>query len=814
MASSSAFKEFMDQRIPEAMSLKPYTMPSNIEVATAGSASASAEKVTLSIQELGKRVMALDEAIEADKMAAQPFFYQEEELMAFYEDVLAIPDSEVNDQASREAEEKAIGELRAQEDLVIIDQLEKRLCPPEGEPAMLPSHMRILRRAKDIVSRVEAARRRADPNASSQPLVPMGVLSAREYEALVRACIKEKDWTTAEVALEVAKTSGLPITEEVLTSILSLCMSARKALIADRLLSDFLTGPPTEVQRDLHVRTHLLSTNIRDIPESALTLLHEYENRNIPAPMKTYTCVIASLLSRSSSLARAHAWDLFSHMRYVAHPDPDAELYTLMIEACAFPVSVAYSSEPEKALDLWTEMTSDHNISPTIASYNAVILACARSGDKSYVSEAFRLARRMLDSHRDARGFSAFRPDYKTFCALLEGCKRIGDLAKARWILAEMARRRTGDEPNSVDVKIGHEAMSHIFHTYASYKPPIVRSRIPSVATDEVSEVDTAQRSPPTASSSSNEEAQHIVDNVVNATEALTELHESMDGEGYIAKEDEPPSSSVFLRTPPQTSEEVIQEVQFLLEAIIQDRKSSSSLLEEGSPSAVPFSKPFQYVTITPRLISSYLSVYYAHAPLAKAREVFNTIFDRVGIECSPLSCVDALERCAKARRGPEREIASTFSDDVWAKWLPFEDASSNGRKGLPARLIERANIARIRLLALIGDISRSMAQLRIFAAKYPPEGIKTPPPKLSWQSTRTALVGKRPLVRMTPVVEVPDDTVPPLLTFRNIDVLHQRLIYEDRVSDIAYLTWLCKSYEWGLRIRRDKAHKSKAADA
>ena len=46
----------------------------------------------------------------------------------------------------------------------------------------------------------------------------------------------------------------------------------------------------------------------------------------------------------------------------------------------------------------------------------------------------------MLDSHRDAHGFPAFRPDVKTFCALLEGAKRIGDLGRARWILVELVR--------------------------------------------------------------------------------------------------------------------------------------------------------------------------------------------------------------------------------------------------------------------------------------------------------------------------------------------------------------------------------------
>jgi hypothetical protein len=67
-----------------------------------------------------------------------------------------------------------------------------------------------------------------------------------------------------------------------------------------------------------------------------------------------------------------------------------------MIRACANPVSIRFSSEPEKALDLWTEMTMDHKIPPTVQAYNAVILACVpRLGTKTYVNEAFRLARQM-----------------------------------------------------------------------------------------------------------------------------------------------------------------------------------------------------------------------------------------------------------------------------------------------------------------------------------------------------------------------------------------------------------------------------------
>ena len=212
-------------------------------------------------------------------------------------------------------------------------------------------------------------------------------------------------------------------------------------------------------QRHLHVQAHLKASSLDTLPDSALELLHRYEDQNTPAPMKTYTSVITSLFSRQTSLARAQAWDIFSHMRYVAHPIPDVVLYTVMIRACASPVNPRYPSEPEKALDLWTEMTQDQKISPTVGSYNAIILACAKSGTKSFVNEGLRLARQMLDSHRDARGFSAFRPDMKTFCALLEGTKRIGDLGRARWILVELVRGQGVDTKEDADTENDKQVM-------------------------------------------------------------------------------------------------------------------------------------------------------------------------------------------------------------------------------------------------------------------------------------------------------------------------------------------------------------------
>ena len=441
---------------------------------------------------------------------------------------------------------------------------------------------------------------------------------------------------------------------------------------------------PTEVHRHLHVLAHLKGTSLKTLPTSALNLLHHYENEKAPAPMHTYTSVITSLFSRPSSLARAQAWDIFSHMRYVAHPTPDVLLYTLMIRACANPVTVRYSSEPEKALDLWTEMTVDQKLMPTTGAYNAIILACARSGSKEYVNEAFRLARQMLDSHRDARGFSEFRPDKKTFCALLEGTKRIGDLGRARWILAELVKG-AGDNANSASAEIDDEVMTHVFHAYAAYKPPVLRSTTPIVKSKAKAVAQTLSSQPTTTS-----EGQDI-------SIAAKSSNSSGSRSGHLQNVDEHDEPS-FAHIPPQSHSEVIREIKFLFNRILQDRSNTDT----PANVSLPFSeRKFKGVQLTTPLLNSYLSVFYNHASLEASRKQFWTLFNDLKLTRSPRTFVEALERCGNARRGSEREVVLGFADELWINWKTMEKNSLDHGKPLPSRLVERAHVAMIRVLSL-----------------------------------------------------------------------------------------------------------------
>ncbi|KAJ7270730.1 hypothetical protein B0H12DRAFT_1008768 [Mycena haematopus] len=623
-------------------------------------------------------------------------------------------------------------------------------------------HRRVLQLANAKLDRLNVLQLSA--STPQTPLVPIVLFSIKEYEALTRACVNRGDLDAAESVLQLMKRSGLAIPEESLTTVLRQYSDVGDVQGVERCLTTFLTGAPSPPQSHLHVKSHLKATPHDHVPESALAVLHSYEVQGHPAPMKTYTSTIAFLYSTHLSVARAQAWDLFSHMRYVAHPKPDVILYTSMIRACASPIGTSRSSDPERALDLWTEMTVEQGLTPTVGSYNAVILACAKSGRKEYVNEAFRIAKQMLDSNRDAYGRSAYLPDRRTLCALLEGAKRIGDLARARWILADLVKNNATKEEG-----VNEEIMMHVFHTYTSYVPPFTRNLAMVVPGGEQKE---------------------------SAGDIAESLHAP-------PSTDHPPR---FTRIPPQTSHEVIEEVQALFQRVLEDTgKGSESTVDD----IFAGEEKFQHVKLTTRLVNSYLSVHYQHSSLEASEVLFWKVFDDVGIAPDARSYLEALERCSRSKRGRERPIGLQFAEKVWSKWQTIEDAGRACGRPLDARMVERAHVAFMRVLVLNGQLQRALDHVKAFVERYPPSHLYESRPKPGFRSTRTVLVGPRPLVRLSSTTEVPDDSVPPLLMFSDLEILHHRLVAAPMRSGIGYIKYISKAYEWALRSRRDAAMKA-----
>ncbi|KAF8627602.1 hypothetical protein AX17_006173 [Amanita inopinata Kibby_2008] len=794
------------------------------------------------LSELEKRVQALEEAAVIESSALEPPSYSEEDLMTLYEDLLAIPAERSEPDAEPDPQAQKIAQ--AEQDLSVINAVEQRLLgsfpppmddseeqlttaesPSRREPVTKESdepisqpYLRVLSHLQSIATRLQAVQDSIAPPTESasqhfipfQQFFPISVISTKECEALIRVCLHAGDVSSAEQTLNLMKQAGVPLPVDGVTNVMCVYARVGNVVAIENAMTNYLSDVPTMQQRHLHIKAHLISTPLNTIPTTALQILHNYEAQSHPAPMQTYTSVITTLFSKPFSLARAQAWDLFSHMRYVAHPQPDVLLYTLMIRACASPISSARSSEPERALDLWTEMTVDHRMTPTVGAYSAVILACAKSGLKRYVNEAFRLAKEMLDSHRDARGRAAFRPDRRTFCALLEGAKRVGDLARARWILAEMVRGdvHTAEDgmQRDLDTSVNEEVMMHVFHAYAAYNPPFVRSVAPTVKGDSQTPAEGAEK--------------QEMDNNSAASEVT--LGGSSEDPGLPVTEDAYPS---FTHIPPQSRQEVVHEVRALFHRILADTSPEPNKCDEldVDEAALPSERKFQNVVLTTRLLNSYISVFYRHSSFEESREMFWNIYDELGVARNARTYVEALERCGRSRKGRERQVASQFAEELWAKWEAIESlGQGEGGRPLSARLIERAHAALIRTLTLAGDLEQALNHLRLFVTKYPPQAVRhqiTPKPVM--RSTKAALVGvSRPLIRMTSSADVPDDNVPPFLTFRDVEALHHRLVACEgegrgsawwRQQQIGYVKWVCKAYEWALRVRREETLKAAA---
>lgn len=397
--------------------------------------------------------------------------------------------------------------------------------------------------------------------------------------------------------------------------------------------------------------------------------------------MKTYASLISALTSIPSSLAKAQAWDLFSHMRYVAYPTPDAFIYNLMILACAHapPSGGTGDSEPQRALDLFTEMTVDNNIPPTRDTYTAVILACARSGGEKFVNEAFRLAKEMLDGHRDAFGRPTFTPNNALFGALLQGAKRIGDLPRARWILAEMVRvilrhhhARVDDGvviPSQDEVVLTENKMVHVLHAYASYQVPFQRSAT-QLTKDPGSSPETPIDAPATKVGKGNDI-------------------------GEVATADTDPT---FNSIPPQSRKEVLAEAKNLFEGILHDTQHSQT----SSPHDLGNGPPllFKNVRVSTQLINAYLSVLYRHGKIGEARCLFNTLFEEIGTKRNFHSYVEVLEACRRwSRIKPRRDEVLKFTEEVW-ELLQTDPGVHEELFSVRARLIERANVSLIHVFS------------------------------------------------------------------------------------------------------------------
>ena len=106
-------------------------------------------------------------------------------------------------------------------------------------------------------------------------------------------------------------------------------------------------------------------------------------------------------------------------------------------------------------------------------------------------------------------------------------------------------------------------------------------------------------------------------------------------------------------------------------------------------------------------------------------------------------------------------------------------------------------------------DLEGALSLVREIQERYPPDMVsENLNPDLQVIVSKSGLEGPRPLVRLSERGLVNDDTVPPALTFSDVETLHHRLTTagpggEPRRKDIDYLKWLTSAYAGRLKDRR-----------
>ncbi|KAK0534544.1 hypothetical protein OC834_001860 [Tilletia horrida] len=455
-----------------------------------------------------------------------------------------------------------------------------------------------------------------------------------------------------------AELRGEPVDRRTFHEIMSVCAHNGDVAQCQHALRQLEMAGLSADSQSYHylVKAHLRAGNTLVAMQSVTAL----ERSPTPALQSTYTLLIDHLINHPSAsrAVQSAAWSIFYHMRLAVHPIPDAPLYSLMLHACAkgvpqpsdvlpiakhtIPVVRAVRKmrkpgkpDAERALDLFREMTTTYKVKPNAEIYNNIILACCRSGEEQYYHEAFRLLREMLQKSDEAARldeslagvlwsfqgleddgdaaaapragkFSTLRitPDRYTFHAFLHGCERHGDLARARWVLAEMIRAASyyqralthlgaeriqgfkEDDPLLVrlreldECRPNAETLAHVLYAYASYQPPIWREQIKIVGAKSGKSkrgVKAAQQDEDTKEGTDGEDLGDVearqASTPINEIEAVPNPDSAKTDINTI--EDE--AATAFTLDLPQTSADALREIRALMSRIVSDRELATT---------------------------------------------------------------------------------------------------------------------------------------------------------------------------------------------------------------------------------------------
>lgn len=586
-------------------------------------------------------------------------------------------------------------------------------------------------------------------------------IPAPAWTALAIQSARDCDTEHVQQALSLAARDGVPVAP-LFQKVMDVYASAGHvhAVLELSAAMEAHGIAPSAASKHTVVKAYVQMNQVSD----AVQYLALWE-RSEPAPMSAYTLTIEHVLKHPVRDIHPIAWSLFYHMRYAAHPVPDAVLYAMMIRACAAGVPQpntmplrrkrTMEADAERALDLFREMTVHHGVRPNKEVYDSLILTCARR--KDHYADALRLLHELVEGDH-----TRLWPDAYTYNAVLQGSARHGDLTTARWILADMVRSVMADahrlrRPNE-------DTLAHVFWTYAVYQPPIDRHQLSSI-----------------------------------------EATQSSDAEGHVA---EAAPSPTFTHALPQTSSEVLAEVRALMARILADQGHDETAAH-----------PLSSVRVSPRLLHAYLAVLTHHLPPerrlhALVHEVEHGVFAQSHVQANGHTLAMLLGECAVSR---DRALADDVARRTWAQWTDMERAYAHTpqrrHQGIDAKLVSRMWALMIRHHAKSFRIDEGLELVRRFLEMYPPskrisrreELVDASLPPIDWTPTVPPPSMVRLLHALPPSRAEADATYAPLaplrpkLLFRDLELLHHRCVAVQHAPGLNLITRTDREYrrEW-----------------
>ncbi|GAA5879495.1 hypothetical protein JCM16303_003224 [Sporobolomyces ruberrimus] len=689
------------------------------------------------------------------------------------------------------------------EEAIPAEEAESREVQQVSTPAVS-----LLHRVEKLSQTISPVPQPSTSTAGLAASLPKGLLARSEWIDLVSSCAQEGD-TDAVIRGLQAMEATVPLTDgKVLEDVLSLYAAEGRPQDAVKL-TDFArkNSLPLSVTAHHHLLTSLLPSH----PELAVRHLHSMEALGYTPLPATYTSIVSRLLSPSSPPALIRkGWDLYAHSRLVSHPVPSVDLYATMIQAC----SRGTHPSPERAIDLFTELTDDNRLPPNELAYNGVIRSCAREGSQEYYYEALRYMRRMLDENVE--------PSKYTFHALLEGAKRHGDLARSRWMLVKMVGVGGKVKPDA-------NTLGLVFQTYASYRPEGGRKKERIRVTAEVKGTDR-----PSAELKPNQDPAYVP--LAKSTNPPDD-----DDRGSLALIELLGEASLFYPGPlPQTSAQVLEEAQNLMVQIVGPNALGLPAIEltvPRAPSMFPGVEPSTF------LLNAYLSILNSHSTLPASLDFFNKAFEVSAVVKNRYTYELIMKRCELGKVNAEVVEQAKKVFEEWLKWsgeacpevetlTRLKDAGEKIEELELERVAKVAkdwekerrngrNVAKIwggliRVLAKAHQEDEALRVLRRFVELHPASNVANYRPSRSTVPDPDESITRVPLqLSSTLYPETSPSLVsslPPYLVFDDLKVLHLRFANMEDTSGLAFVKGISKAYEAGLaHFRRWEAQTRNA---